>query len=282
MTDMIYYYHPNIQLNFFEQINTKNKSYWLGILYADGYLKTNKNKPYRIGIEVDIKDQWIINEFIKDLGLNSKFIRKKEGKVCFEFASKKVVEDLINNGLIPGKRKSKNIELPQLENRDLYLAFLLGFFDGDGTQKTTKITTGSIKFLKQIKEKFNLNYKTELIKSGGPIEGREIHGTAYRMALGSKLFNEMLDNYEFSLPRKRCRFKTEEERIISLKKQAWKGSHKRKFEISKNKLMKLVQVMPLYKIGNKYGVSNTTVKKYCVKWGIKTPPQGYWLKKADK
>ena len=68
MTKRIYYYHPKIVLNFFEQIDTKKKVYWLGILYADGFIKTNKNKPYRIGIEVSIKDQWIINELIKDLG----------------------------------------------------------------------------------------------------------------------------------------------------------------------------------------------------------------------
>ena len=68
MTERIYYYHPKIVLNFFEQIDTKKKAYWLGILYADGFIKTNKNKPYRIGIEVSIKDQWIINELIKDLG----------------------------------------------------------------------------------------------------------------------------------------------------------------------------------------------------------------------
>ena len=49
MTKRIYYYHPKIVLNFFEQIDTKKKAYWLGILYADGFIKTNKNKPYRIG-----------------------------------------------------------------------------------------------------------------------------------------------------------------------------------------------------------------------------------------
>ena len=40
--------------------------------------------------------------------------------------------------------------------------------------------------------------------------------------------------------------------------------------------------MPLYKIGEKFGVSGKTVRKYCTKWGIKIPVHGSWIKKKEK
>ncbi|MHA2281733.1 MAG: LAGLIDADG family homing endonuclease [Promethearchaeota archaeon] len=272
-------YHPNLNISYFKQIDTQKKAYWLGFLFADGFIKTNKGEPYRVGIDAGNKDFWIINRFIKDIGLNPKYIQNLKNRFRISFSSKEIIRDLIRNGLIPGKEKSNNIEFPQLKTKELKLAFLLGYFDGDGTQKTSKITSGSKLFLEQIKNKFSLGHKIETVRSGGPIYGREVDGIAYRLALGSDLFNEMLDNYKDSLPRKRNRFKTEEERIESIKENAWHGSHKRKFIIKQQELEKLVDLMPLYKIGEKFNVSGKTVKKYCMKWGIKTPTQGSWIKR---
>ena len=278
-SNRIFNYHPNIDIHYFKQIYTKEKAYWLGFLFADGFIKTNKGVPYRVGIDVSKKDYWIINRFIKDLGLDSKYIQKLKNKQRISFSCKEIIRDLIRHGLIPGKNKSNDIKFPQLKTRELNLAFLLGYFDGDGTQKTSKITSGSKIFLEQIKKKFKLEHKIEIVRSGGPINGREINGVAYRLALGSVLFNEMLDNYKNSLPRKRNRFKTEEERIKSIKEKAWHGSHKRKFIISRRELENLTNIMPLYKIGEKFDVSGKTVRKYCIKWGIKIPPHGFWVKK---
>ncbi len=278
----IFKYHPNIDIHYFKQVDTKKKAYWLGFLFADGFIKTNKGVPYRVGIDAGKKDFWLIDRFVKDIGLNPKYIQNLENRWRMSFICKEIIRNLIINGLIPGKEKSNNINFPQLKNRELNLAFLLGYFDGDGTQKTSKITSGSKIFLEQINKKFVINHKIEIIRSGGPIDGREINGVAYRLALGSGLFNEMLDNYTDSLPRKRNRFKTEEERIESIKKNAWNGSHRRKFIISRQELEKLANLMPLYKIGERFGVSGRTVKKYCSKWGIKIPVHGSWIKKKEK
>lgn len=54
----------------------------------------------------------------------------------------------------------------------------------------------------------------------------------------------------------------------------------RRFEISKEELEELIQVMPYTKIGEKYGVSGNTIKKRCEILGIKTESRrGYWSKK---
>ena len=201
-------YNPYLKEDYFERIVFKEKAYWLGFLYAEGYIETRFNQPFRLGIEISTKDEILIDRFIKAIGLepSRKFYRSRDNTACVRFANKEFINNLVKNGCVP--RKSKIISLPELKNRELYLAFLLGFFDGDGKQGTTRIVTGSINFLIQIKEKFNLQYKIYLkISRGTYIRGKEIKGQGYSMSLGVKLFNEMLDNYKNSLKRKRIAFK---------------------------------------------------------------------------
>ena len=118
--------------------------------------------------------------------------------------SRRFANNLIKYGFIIGNTKSKHIQLPKLNSRELYLAFLLGYYDGDGKVYTTRITCGSKKFLEQIKELFNLNNVIAKKFSGPtPVHGRVLHGMCYEMGLGKTLFREMLSNYQYSLPRKR-------------------------------------------------------------------------------
>lgn len=150
----IFKYHPKIDIHYFKQIDTQKKAYWLGFLFADGFIKTDKGIPYRIGIDAGIKDHWIIARFISDIGLNPKYIQDLKNRWRMSLICRDIIRDLIKHGLIPGKKKSNNINFPRLNSRELDLAFLLGYFDGDGTQKTSKITSGSKIFLEQINNFF--------------------------------------------------------------------------------------------------------------------------------
>ncbi|MCP5536110.1 MAG: hypothetical protein H7A51_07710 [Akkermansiaceae bacterium] len=47
---------------------------------------------------------------------------------------------------------------------------------------------------------------------------------------------------------------------------------------SKAKLKKLVWEKPMIHVAADLGVSNTAIKKRCVKLGIELPPRGHWLK----
>ena len=138
------------------RIDTKEKGYWLGFIYAEGYMETRNQKPYRLGIEISKNEEFILDWFIKalDLNPNIKHYRKRDNTVILKFVNKTIVRDLVKWGVVP--RKSKIIELPNLSERELYLAFLLGFFNGDGKTGTTRIVTGSRIFLEQIKKHFNL------------------------------------------------------------------------------------------------------------------------------
>ena len=232
----------------------------------------------RFGLAFNIEDELLIYRFIQTIGINPKFKYYKKSKklVQIRLASNHFIRNLEQHGI--HKRKSKSIELPQLADRGIYLAFLLGYFDGDGKQGTSKIISGSKKFLIQIKKKFNITNKIRKEKTKGIINGYEFNGEKYELYLGARLFNEILDNYKNSLERKRNRFKSNKERISNIKKNAW-ASNEKKFIINENELARLVWEMPMSKIGSRFGVSGNTVKKECIKNGILTPPHGYWSQK---
>ena len=62
-------FHPEIKLDFFKEIKSKEQSYLLGIMYSDGYIsKIRNNKIF--GLKVGIKDEILVDNIIKFLGLN--------------------------------------------------------------------------------------------------------------------------------------------------------------------------------------------------------------------
>ncbi|MHA1255841.1 MAG: hypothetical protein ACTSPS_09615 [Promethearchaeota archaeon] len=253
--DRIYIHHPHLNINYFKLINSKEKAYWLGFLYADGFLEKNGS---RLAIEINMKDEILINRFANAIGfnINYKYYPKGRNSVKLRFKNYGFTKHLLTHGFIAGERKSKNCELPLLNRHELYLSFLLGYFDGDGHQGTSIISSGSKNFLKQIKNKFNLSFVIKLYKN-----------TTNRLTLGTELFNEMLDNYQKSLPRKR---------IYLLTKQQI-GEKIRKFTGKKEKLKILVWEMSIKKISEIYNVAPSTISYWVKKWNIVVPPKGYWL-----
>ncbi|MFX1373303.1 MAG: hypothetical protein ACFFCE_15730 [Promethearchaeota archaeon] len=140
----IYNYHPNFNLHYFKNINTKEKAYWLGFIFADGsisYKKSGKrykniNLRFRFGLNAkDIDSINTVDCLAKIIGIEPKYVNvKTNGLYGFEITSDIFAKYLIKHGLIIGKMKTYTIELPKLNKQELYLAFLLGFFDGDGKE----------------------------------------------------------------------------------------------------------------------------------------------------
>ncbi|MFW9823199.1 MAG: hypothetical protein ACFFE4_09700 [Candidatus Thorarchaeota archaeon] len=69
--------------HFFDQIDTKEKAYWLGLIYAEGYIETRNEEPYRFGMEIGRDDEILIDRFISTVEVdpNRKFYRKKDNTV---------------------------------------------------------------------------------------------------------------------------------------------------------------------------------------------------------
>ncbi|KKM07404.1 hypothetical protein LCGC14_1734250, partial [marine sediment metagenome] len=266
----IYKYHPNFKIDYFNQMNTKEKAYWLGFLYADGWA-INERGLFRMGLQLGEKDRSQLVRFCEALGLDPTLIKPKTTKLNYKgeireylgyrirFKNSKMAEDLQELGLV--ERKSKIIELIDLGSDELNLAFLLGFYDGEGTEGTTKITSGSRKFLQQIKEKYNLPFK--LSKR----EGKDV----WVLSLGSDLFNDMMANYGFSMGRKRKEFEVRRYGV----KEGFKKLMTREL------LQKLVFEKSIAKIAEEYGVWHQYVTSLIEEWHIETPPPGYWSLKKN-
>ncbi|TFG21631.1 MAG: hypothetical protein EU529_12940 [Promethearchaeota archaeon] len=247
-------YHPKLKLDFFEIINTKEKAYWLGLIWAEIYL----GKRGEISLELNNKDEILIDRYCKTLGLNPKYkkyqvkMRKKSPRtyVRIRFKSSKIQKDLYKLGYIKSSKKSTIF--PKLDIRELDLAFLLGFFDGDGKEGTNTLHIGSRKILEHIKEKFNVPHEILPDKKG-----------YYYFSLGGKLFNEMMTNYRNSLERKRRFFR------VPIKE-------KLKELISREKLRELVWKLTLKEIAERYNAYPRAISELCIEWGIKRPPTHYW------
>lgn len=55
-----------------------------------------------------------------------------------------------------------------------------------------------------------------------------------------------------------------------------------RFEVSKQKLEKMIWEMPTTKIAKIFGVSDKAIEKRCKKLGVTKPPRGYWAKQMKK
>lgn len=128
-------------LDYFKNIDTERKAYFLGFIYADGCIYSPKsNKSSKVfSIKLQQQDSYILEELAKDISPDRKPISHKE--ICsfnnkishmtmYRVNSDEIYNDLYNLGI--RERKSKaNLIWPTL-NQDLYRHFVRGFLDGDG------------------------------------------------------------------------------------------------------------------------------------------------------
>jgi hypothetical protein len=291
-----------INENYFDKIDTQDNAYWLGFLYADGYVnKSNR----RLQLCLAIEDEEVIDKFMVAIGdTNGKkkyygpYKSNRQIQVHYYINSKLLVSGLIKHGCT--NKKSKTIRFPVLETKELQLTFLSGYYDGDGSNgdNRTDVTCGAFLFLEDIKKLFGLPYV--LYKTNNVYE-------TYRLNLGHDLYREMVVVYKGGMDRKKHNLdnslslaeykqvlqdikdkkETKSTNIITenhikeikhnLKKR---GKQKRKFEVSKEELEKLVHEMPMTAIAKMFGVSDKAVAKRCkvLEIDMSFMTKGYWTK----
>lgn len=122
--------------SYFNEINTPEKAYFLGFIYADG---CNFPEGTRLVINLHQQDKHILEEFQKLLGYNRPLKYKKATKTTYgnsnpQYAltvSSKIISDQLTKlGVV--KNKTLILEFPKWLNPDLYSHFIRGYFDGDG------------------------------------------------------------------------------------------------------------------------------------------------------
>lgn len=113
--------------NFFDKIDTEEKAYWLGFMYADGCVQHKKTGQKLISLAV--KDKEVTDSFITSIDGN--FVTKTYKDIhTVHLTSSVMFESLVKLGCIP--RKSLILTFPSLD-QSLIHHFIRGYFDGDGT-----------------------------------------------------------------------------------------------------------------------------------------------------
>lgn len=122
--------------DYFSTINTPEKAYWLGFIYADGFItkKTNGNPVF--GLTLAEKEPLIkLNRCLnsnKPIGEYKKRGYKKDGyEYKLAFCSEKLVSDLEKWGCV--ENKTFKLKFPSFLDENLRSHFIRGFFDGDGS-----------------------------------------------------------------------------------------------------------------------------------------------------
>lgn len=126
---------------YFSKIDTEEKAYFLGLLFADGYIEApNKNSNGKVCLRLSKPDIYMVEALASAICpentvryrkayIDSRNWNIKESAEI-SFTSKIINNDLNNLGMLYGKSKLGRI-FPNI-NKDLIRHFIRGYFEGDG------------------------------------------------------------------------------------------------------------------------------------------------------
>lgn len=133
----------NYNKEFFKKIDTENKAYWLGFLYADGsitrFYKDDKLRSMSVELTLKAEDKGHLFKYLHDLESNVPIQERKNKIKDKVYYSNRVVinytklcKDLIALGCTPAK--SLTLTFPSIEQvpKQFIQHFMRGYFDGDG------------------------------------------------------------------------------------------------------------------------------------------------------
>lgn len=172
-------------IHVFDDIDTEEKAYWLGFLFADGCIYNNPRhyvvslalkeddydhvKKFKNFLE-DTRDDSIIK--ISTINRNGKSYSEARYTIC----SIDIVKKLISYGCVP--KKSLVLKFPNesiFKDKKLIFDFIRGYIDGDGclcrkNQRLYISVVGTYDFLSKIKEYFPTFYKIRKVGNVYSIE----------------------------------------------------------------------------------------------------------------
>lgn len=119
-----HYHNLNLIEDYWENINSKDKAYFLGFLITDGNVIGNA-----VRLSLHIKDKHILETFSKVTQNNNKIYEDTRNCATYGVKRPKWVKDLAQYGVIPNK--TQTVGMPLL-NDDLMPHLIRGLIDGDG------------------------------------------------------------------------------------------------------------------------------------------------------
>lgn len=127
-------FNPNMNEDYFENIDTQNKAYFLGLIIADGNVfKEDNNKSNRqssISITLQDSDNYILSKFKEEIFVNTSVASDGRGTSTIAVRSNKMADDLLKYNIM--ERKSFSTSLPNIDD-NLMKHLIRGILDGDGS-----------------------------------------------------------------------------------------------------------------------------------------------------
>lgn len=118
-----------INETFFEKIDTEEKAYFLGLLYADGYIDETS---YSICISLENKDKYLLEKLSSLIYKENKPLYSRRNMNRVSFYSKKLAKGAVANGLFQAKSLTLKFPIKEQVPSHLMAHFIRGHFDGDG------------------------------------------------------------------------------------------------------------------------------------------------------
>lgn len=219
--------------DFFHEIDSAKKGYWLGFLCADGY---HNREQYLTQFELQRRDKERLVAFSREIGYDPVRIHDRsrfldiDGKLTWVessymvFSAKPLSKDLMDHGFFEFKDGgmmphviTQLVDAAYAQSNDLSdtiegriaLSFLLGFYDGDGskTGRSGYIASNKKLFLLQVKNLFKVPIKNQvfpIIKRKIDSEtGKMIEYECFGLTLGTDLMSQLMKVFLDSMERKR-------------------------------------------------------------------------------
>ncbi len=221
--------------DYFKEIDTTEKAYWFGFLLADGY---HNPKTHITFFELKYGDRNRVIAFAKAVGIEPTRVRDRIGiyerdgefiqfkKSYLSFSARPFTENFQANGFLDFKAEGifpqfvKDLIETALEQGEhlsdsnegkIALAFLLGFYDGDGSldpnSRYARIYNTKKEFLLEVKSLYGIDNDIHMVKKEVFDEqtGKIVHKSVWALGLGSEFLNELMKSHQNSLRRKRVR-----------------------------------------------------------------------------
>lgn len=187
--------------NYFSEIDSFDKAYWLGFLYANGCAHSNNNE-----ISITLKDKEHLEKFKlalecpnHNIGEKADKRFKKESHLFYiSIKDKQLHKDLIKWGCVP----QKSLILEKIPNipREYVSHFIRGYFDGDGSLHYLKNSNnyrisfcGTKKFLEDVRHELHKD-SISICQQRDRVSRLQISGRKQVISILDYLYNNSTEN----------------------------------------------------------------------------------------
>lgn len=193
--------------DYFSNINTYTKAWLIGFLAADGTIRKERNE---IKIGLSARDKEILEKIKKEVDIEKNIFEYTTSNgfdiVELVWSCSQHKTDLAKFGVVPNKTYLIN-SLPHFENDNYTLAYILGYFDGNGSISLSpqgylrfRLCCYTEKFLQDIANFFQKKYGATYSLSKD--HHRQVYELSISTTYAKNIFNDMYNLNTLHLDRK--------------------------------------------------------------------------------